>query len=541
MKRLAILSVHFLFLTLMANSQPGSLTWAKSIGNSNNNDAGNSIAIDSRKNVFITGTFKGTVDFDPGPNVTNLTSTGSYSVYILKLDSTGNFIWAKSFGGTSTINPVTIAIDESCNVITAGKFFQTVDFDPSGSVYELASMGTGGGVFPQPVESIFIQKLDSNGNFIWAVRIGANSSGSAGSGDAKKVIVDNNRNVYLAGGVAQNGTLDFDPGPAIVNNTTGKAFLLKLDSLGLYEWVTTFGNSGGGGAEANYVNLTQSYLYVTGGSTSGVGSISHLFVRKMDLTGVLIWEKTVFGNTNVFGRSIVVDSDNNVISVGIFGGSSVDFDPGAGNFPLNSSRGDDFIQKLDANGNFVWAFNFATNSRSVAVDIDNNIYIAGSFSATVDFDPRVGITNLTTSGNAAYLQKLDAYGYLLWAGQFGNSGNQSANEIVADNLRNIYVTGYFSGSQDFDPFSPSSILQSVSGSLDAFVVKLKDSHTYITVADGNWHNGSTWLGGVVPPPEAGVVIRHIVPITADATCSSILIENSGFVTVAGGLNFSIIH
>ena len=134
---------------------------------------------------------------------------------------------------------------------------------------------------------------------------------------------------------------------------------------------------------------------------------------------------------------------------------------------------------------------------------------------------------------------------MLWAGQFGSSGNQIANGLVSDNKRNIYLTGYYSGTQDFDP-DPSTLrianFISVSGSQDAFVLKLKDPQAYITIKDGNWNIGSTWLGGVTPPPVAAVIVRHVVFVTNNATCYSLIVEKlGGSVTVNNGTNLTITH
>src|SRR5687768_15250710 len=75
------------------------LTWAKSIGSADE-DVCNSMAIDPSGNVYTTGSFRGTVDFDPGSGTHNLTSIGnSADIFILKLDASGNFVWARSMGG----------------------------------------------------------------------------------------------------------------------------------------------------------------------------------------------------------------------------------------------------------------------------------------------------------------------------------------------------------------------------------------------------------------------------------------------------------
>lgn len=78
--------------------------------------------------------FQGIADFDPGPGIYNLTLS---TPFISKLDSNGNFLWAKSFYGAS--QAYALEIDHSGNVVVAGTFGNTVDFDPGIGVYNLNS------------------------------------------------------------------------------------------------------------------------------------------------------------------------------------------------------------------------------------------------------------------------------------------------------------------------------------------------------------------------------------------------------------------
>ncbi|MGZ6554756.1 MAG: hypothetical protein ACXVDV_19355, partial [Bacteroidia bacterium] len=71
----------------------GNLVWAKNIEGSLV-AAGVSIALDGSGNVYVLGHFNGTYDFDPGPGTDSLTSTGSNDIFILKLDPSGNFVFA---------------------------------------------------------------------------------------------------------------------------------------------------------------------------------------------------------------------------------------------------------------------------------------------------------------------------------------------------------------------------------------------------------------------------------------------------------------
>ncbi|MCH2046242.1 MAG: SBBP repeat-containing protein, partial [Saprospiraceae bacterium] len=119
----------------------GNFLWAKSFGGSSS-DQGNSIAVDAAGNVYTTGSFEDTVDFDPGAGTTNLSAIGGSDIFIQKLDASGNFLWAKSFGGSSSDWGSSIAVDASENVYTTGSFQDTVDFDPGAGTINLISQGS---------------------------------------------------------------------------------------------------------------------------------------------------------------------------------------------------------------------------------------------------------------------------------------------------------------------------------------------------------------------------------------------------------------
>ena len=183
----------------------GNYVWAKSMGGvSLSHDVGMGIAVDSAGNVYTTGYFSSTADFDPGPGTANLTSAGGLDIFVSKLDSDGNYVWAKSIGGASTDIGYGIAVDGAGNVYTSGYFESTADFDPGPGTTDLTSAGG---------KDIFVSKLEGSGNYVWAKSMGGTSD-DYGYG----IAVDGAGNVYTTGHF--NGTVDFDPGPGTVNLTS---------------------------------------------------------------------------------------------------------------------------------------------------------------------------------------------------------------------------------------------------------------------------------------------------------------------------------
>ncbi|MBK8821717.1 MAG: SBBP repeat-containing protein [Anaerolineales bacterium] len=122
------------------------------------------IAVNSNGEIYTTGIFLGTTDFDPGPDTLNLILILlATDIYILKLNSDGSFVWAKAWSGTDGDWVRDITLDTDGNIYTTGYFRDVVDFDPSANTFTLTSNG---------YSDIFISKLGNDGRFIFAKNLG---------------------------------------------------------------------------------------------------------------------------------------------------------------------------------------------------------------------------------------------------------------------------------------------------------------------------------------------------------------------------------
>src|SRR5689334_21043478 len=135
MKKQFFFAIFFLlFYSLNSYSQIPGVQWAKSISGLQGDSHG-SITVDPSGNIYTVGFYKGVVDVDPGSGVFNLTSNGNYDVFILKQDNLGNFLWAKSIGGSAIDFTRSVALDPAGNIVIMGVYTGTVDFDPGNGVY----------------------------------------------------------------------------------------------------------------------------------------------------------------------------------------------------------------------------------------------------------------------------------------------------------------------------------------------------------------------------------------------------------------------
>ena len=201
-----------------------------------------------------------------------------------------------------------------------------------------------------------------------------------------------------------------------------------------------------------------------------------IFICKLDAAGTFQWAVTAGGNSSESGSMIKTDGAGNIYVCGSFP-DNADFDPGPGVFTLNPAGEDDvFILKLDPAGNFIWARRVGGPETDLApdmvLDADANIYLAGSFRNTADFDPGAGTMNVTSAGvYDAYVLKLDSAGNFQWVNRMGGGGFDDAYSIDYDPAGNILVCGSFQITVDFDPGSGSFPLNTF-GADDIFVQKL---------------------------------------------------------------------
>jgi hypothetical protein len=468
----------FVLISLFAyisNAQSAHLDWARSFGGVFY-DYAESTAVDAMGNVYTTGRFSGAVDFNPGIGTSFLMSASIQSdVYIQKLDKHGNLEWAKSIGGAGDDRGNSIASDINGNVYVTGHFWQTVDFDPGAGVYNVTAVSK---------SDVFILKLDSSGNFIWAKTIGG-ISWEAG----RLITTDYLGNIYISG--SYSATLDFDPGPGAYNLTsigTSDIFIVKLDPSGNFIWAKSYGGSG---SDNCYDFTTDNFgnLFSVGEFKSiadfdpGTGSYNQtsngfrdIFIQKLDSSGNFVWAKTMGGSGRDAGVGISVDAWRNVYITGDFN-SVVDFNPGAaGGVRTSTGLYDMFILKLNEGGIFSWVRTVGDvwwdRGHSITNDITGNIFVTGFFRGTVDFNPSSSIINLSTNGNKdVFITELDCYGNFVWAQNIGSGWWDYPGTIAINYEGKIITSGYFKGTVDFQNGLPNYYL-TTNGEYDAFVLQL---------------------------------------------------------------------
>jgi hypothetical protein len=454
---------------------------------------GSAVAIDDAGNVYATGEFSETVDFDPGPGTANLVSTiTSSDVFVSKLDPNGNYVWAFQIGSIDHDFGYDIKVDGSGNVYVAGSFGMTVDFDPGPGTHNLISAG---------LSDAFVAKYDGSGNLIWANAI----TGTANVGGGR-IALDASGNVAVCGEFQ--GTIDADPGPGtanLISNGGTDAYLIKWDAAGNY---ISGANYGGIANEyASGVTFDNSNNILLCGSFSsptdfdpGPGTVSlspipntSAFILKSDANLGHVWVKQLNSDhtDGVYSYEIATDGSGNVIVGGVFDGTT-DLDPGAGtaNVTTASTQTNSFIEKLDASGNFVWGNAYVSldfnELRSVRIDASGNIYAAGYYDDIIDFDFGPATDNRTSIGNNdIFVHKMDGSGNHSWVASTGGPLSDYLYGFDINANGNMAGSGEFEATSDFDPGAGTANL--TANFSDVFVFR--------------------WTEGAPPPPVTTTELR----------------------------------
>ncbi len=234
-------------------TENGNLLWARNIPNCTNLGEATDIDLTADGNIYISGYFGNTLDFDTGAGTYNLVATTATDRYFAKYTNDGEFIWANRIDVNAEFaleaeRSIEMAVDEQENLFITGNFRGNVDFDPGVGIYQLPA--------PPYHASTYICKYDSNGLFLWAKMI------TNGFCVANDIELDCAGNINLTGFFKQ---ADFDTGSGtyLLQSSApvaGMNFFAQYDDQGNFNWVKRIGNNGYGSG------VIQSGIHVKNGS-----------------------------------------------------------------------------------------------------------------------------------------------------------------------------------------------------------------------------------------------------------------------------------
>jgi hypothetical protein len=372
---------------------------------------------ESNGNVIMAGTYaSGINDIDPGSNTVPLPPANNFGFYLIKYNDLGSYLGHMSVSGTANVLAQDAARDASGNYIIVGEFTGTTDFDPSANAFTVNS-GTSQG-------KAFIAKYDANFNFLSVYTFTATNYSAFQS-----VKVDAAGKIYVGGYFF--GTQDFDVGIGVASETSvttgSNVFLIYDSSMNLLNRFVNFGR---------------------------------------------------------FKTLCEVDNSGNIYLAGLFNANS-DFDPSPSTYTLTPIGGSDvFIAKYNSSMVLQWAGQIGnTNSenlKQLKLDGNGNPILLGEFSGTVDFDMNTSSAyTLTSVATDNFLVRISAFGLFNWARHYQLStisSNVTGDYVNVDSNNNIYLTGAFSGTKNFNN-GGTAFNMVATGDVDGFIEKLDNAGT----------------------------------------------------------------
>lgn len=267
--------------------------------------------------------------------------------------------------------------------------------------------------------------------------------------------------------------------------------------LGETDWVKNFGGSGEDTARS-IVRTSDGGYAILGFSNSMDGELSHkttnvndYWLLKLDEGGNVLWSRTYGGSKDDRGQSVVQTMDGGYAITGYAMSSD-------GDGSNNEGFHDNWILKLDAQGNIEWEQSFGFSGHDHSYDLvqtaDGGFFFVGFLDITAaEGDGNYGKGATTRHGVGEFWgTKIDGAGNLQWRRYFGGTNNDRAHAVVQANDGGFVMTG-FSESDDFD-------ISNTRGSYDFWVIKIN------AIGELLWERS---LGG------SGIEIAQDIAKTAD--------------------------
>ncbi|MCU0963103.1 MAG: proprotein convertase P-domain-containing protein, partial [Pirellulaceae bacterium] len=359
----------------------GALIWAIGMGGAGS-DLGSDVGVDGAGNVLVTGRFSNTADFDPSAGTTALTSVGGTDAFVARYTSAGALDWVRPFGGAQGDAGLGLAVAPAGNVVVTGYFSGTVDFDPGPGISPRFSAGD---------NDIFVVMLTAAGQLTWAQQYG-----STGTDQGRAVAIDHAGRILVGGSFV--GTVDFDPGPAVMNRTSAglsDGFVLQITSGGSTIWARRFGGTAADAAHALAADRADRAVVV--GVSNG-----DVLLSAYSASGTLAWTRSFGGDASDLADAVAIDSLDRILVTGAFR-TEVDFDPGPREVRHTSAGGRDvFVARFTTAGglDFVRVSGSTLDDFGTGIvvdDFDDAIY-TGAFRETVNFSIGADEATLTSRG-----------------------------------------------------------------------------------------------------------------------------------------------
>lgn len=398
----------------------GQILWAVAVGG-DGVDEPRGITVAPGGDVYLTGFFSGTADFDPGPGRSELASAGSSDVFLLRLNPKGELVWARRLGGK--LGDVGFRIAAGGDAVYLTGYFQgTVDLPAAPSPGQKAAP-------PARLESAgrndaFVARFDPSGNLVWARRLGG-----AKDDEARGIALGRGGEVWVAGHFEEAASLGAETSPALKSAGRADVFVARLDKEGRTLWAGRMGGDGTdeceaavgvrGGGVAITGRFTRSADFDPGSGSTSLASSGPVdaFIVRLDAAGRLVWARQMGGGGSDVGFGLAADKHGSVYAAGLYqqgrGDISGEGTPIHVRATAGGSNPDNFsyVAELTDSGDRLWSFGVSASDGlqilAIATDPSGVPYIAGVFKGETAPQEQTGASAVKAAGkNDAFVWRL---------------------------------------------------------------------------------------------------------------------------------------
>ena len=429
------------------------LQWVRQIGGTGYNDTKRTV-VDSEGNIYMIGSFQGTVDVDPSAATQTLSSSSDRDIFVAKYNAEGGLVFVNQIEVRTTGNNETyaedITLDANGNVFISASFIGDVSL---GTITLSSAPAENGG----NSRDILFARYNADGGLSFAYRLG-------GPG--------------------------FNYGYALATTNDNKILL-----LGRFQKEVDFDPTAGQEVRQGSFNSTD------------------IFIARYNPDGSLDEVATLGGNNFQTANSLAVDSENNIIIAGSYQ-NRIALNPGSSieDF-LNVGTNNGFVAKYDQNFNLQFAAPFLLPQNRVSEPLEittfvqtdqaDNVLVTGRFTDQVSISAQV--LNAAGNGIDIFLAKYQPNGNLVFARQYGGMGYEEPRDVTTDAEGNIYLVGNFQNVLDLDGNLQDDNLSSQGGN-DGFLAKLDAQGNYISVQQLRGNNNITPKRLVQHPTDPSALI-----------------------------------
>ena len=417
----------------------GNVVWEKNLG-----AEAYRVALDSLGNIFVTGEFYTTTVTFGSFTLTN-SGPPQADMFIVKLDASGNELWAKSsVASVGSEIPSSVITDRNNNVLVTG-YFNTATVTFGGVT--LTNLG-----FAHAYNSDFCVKYDPSGNVLWA-RNGNSGLGGAGG---TNLAVDKNDNILMSGDIYGSLYVFGSDSLILADTLHSNIFVVKYNSAGNELWAKGFGGKRSdqviGGAIDKNGNLFltgsfQSDTLIIGSYTlinSGVIGTDDVLLVKLDSSGNVLFAKNPTGTDREYSCGVATDTAGSAYITGYYYGAYIDFGADVLNNSAPTST-DIFIVKYDATGNEVWVKGvggpYLDYADAITVNKKDDVFITGNTGSVSLTFGSATIVNPSAPAGDYYIAKLGSTVDSVWPGDANGNRQVDNNDLLPIGL--YYSDGGF--------------------------------------------------------------------------------------------------